>query len=160
MTNYHSFNSTGGLDCKLSLRYIISTRYFKIRLKVKSPPDMKSEFYDVINQHAKLGTELGFYHLFTENKHFDGRSITVKGRDHIFFSSCSYLGLDTNETLKRASIDAIERFGVNLSSSAGLLFRWGFMRNWRPCWPIGIRQACLCNTPSTTLGHIAAAYPC
>ena len=78
---------------------------------------MKSEFHDVIKQHAKLGTDLGFYHLFTEDEYFDGRHITVKGKKQIFFSSCSYLGLDTHPALKLASIEATQRYGVNLSSS-------------------------------------------
>ncbi len=114
---------------------------------------MKSEFYDIINQHAKLGTDLGFYHLFTEDEHFDGRHITVKGKKHVFFSSCSYLGLDTDATLKRASIDAVQRYGVNLSSSRvtvslGLYEQLESMMHEVFGKPVYV-------TPSTTLGHIA-----
>lgn len=114
---------------------------------------MKSEFYDIINQHARLGTDLGFYHLFTEDEHYDGREITVKGKKHIFFSSCSYLGLDTNPELKRASIDAVERYGVNLSSSRvtvslGLYEELEHLVGQIFGKPVYV-------TPSTTLGHIA-----
>jgi len=37
------------------------------------------------------------------------------GRKMVEFVSCSYLGLETHPALKKADIDAIERFGVQVS---------------------------------------------
>ena len=46
----------------------------------------------------------------------DGKVITLDdGRKMVEFVSCSYLGLETHPTLKKAIIDAIERFGVQVS---------------------------------------------
>lgn len=46
----------------------------------------------------------------------DGKVITLDdGRKMVEFVSCSYLGLETHPTLKKAVIDAIERFGVQVS---------------------------------------------
>ena len=46
----------------------------------------------------------------------DGKVITLDdGRKMVEFVSCSYLGLETHTALKKAVIDAIERFGVQVS---------------------------------------------
>ncbi|WP_265670157.1 8-amino-7-oxononanoate synthase family protein [Klebsiella grimontii] len=46
----------------------------------------------------------------------DGKVITLDdGRKMVEFVSCSYLGLETHPALKKAVIDAIERFGVQVS---------------------------------------------
>lgn len=46
----------------------------------------------------------------------DGKVITLdEGRKMVEFVSCSYLGLETHPALKKADIDAIERFGVQVS---------------------------------------------
>ena len=78
---------------------------------------MKKEFIDVINKLANKGKELGFYHLNMENESFDGKHLTVKGKEYIYFSSCSYMGLETNEKMKLAAIDAVQRYGTQFSSS-------------------------------------------
>nr|WP_228134601.1 aminotransferase class I/II-fold pyridoxal phosphate-dependent enzyme [Klebsiella michiganensis] len=46
----------------------------------------------------------------------DGKVITLDdGRKMVEFVSCSYLGLETHPALKKAVVDAIERFGVQVS---------------------------------------------
>jgi 7-keto-8-aminopelargonate synthetase-like enzyme len=47
----------------------------------------------------------------------DGSTIRVEGRVLANFGSCSYLGLSVDPRLKRAAIEAIERFGPHYSSS-------------------------------------------
>lgn len=47
----------------------------------------------------------------------DGSIITMEGRPVVNFGNCSYLGLETDERLKRGAIEAIERFGPHYSSS-------------------------------------------
>lgn len=46
----------------------------------------------------------------------EGKEITLDdGRKMVEFVSCSYLGLETHAALKQAVVDAIDRFGVQLS---------------------------------------------
>ncbi|MCS6068859.1 hypothetical protein LNO81_30950 [Klebsiella variicola subsp. variicola] len=46
----------------------------------------------------------------------EGKVITLDdGRKMVEFVSCSYLGLETHPALKQAVVDAIERFGVQVS---------------------------------------------
>jgi 7-keto-8-aminopelargonate synthetase-like enzyme len=47
----------------------------------------------------------------------DGRHVTLAGRKHVNFGSCSYVGLETDERLKEAACDAIQKFGVQFASS-------------------------------------------
>ena len=115
---------------------------------------MKNEFNDIINQLAIKGKDLGFYHLSLQDEYFDGRHITVNGKKYLFFSSCSYLGLDTHPALKKASIEAIEKYGVNLSSSR-LTVSLGMYEEIENL--LGqIFGKPVYMAPSTSLGHIAA----
>ncbi len=66
---------------------------------------------------AVKGVALGFYHLNIEDEELDGRHITINGKKSKFFTNCSYLGLETNPEMKKASIEAIEKFGTQFSSS-------------------------------------------
>jgi 7-keto-8-aminopelargonate synthetase-like enzyme len=43
--------------------------------------------------------------------------VTLRGRPHVNFGSCSYLGLETDPRLKHAACDAIARYGVQFASS-------------------------------------------
>jgi 7-keto-8-aminopelargonate synthetase-like enzyme len=59
----------------------------------------------------------GLIHRFAEDDYFDGRTITLDGRKLVNFGSCSYLGLETDARLKAAACDAVNRYGVQFSSS-------------------------------------------
>ncbi len=115
---------------------------------------MKKDFADIINRMVNRSAELGIVHLSTEDEHLDGRIITVKGKQYINFGSCSYLGLEKDERLIEASIDAVRRFGTQLSCA-------------RSCVSLGLydelenllseifgKPALL--APTTSLGHISA----
>jgi 7-keto-8-aminopelargonate synthetase-like enzyme len=52
-----------------------------------------------------------------EDRKLEGAWLTVNGRRVLNFGSCAYLGLNTDERLKSAAIEAIERFGPVFSSS-------------------------------------------
>lgn len=47
----------------------------------------------------------------------DGSTLTIDGREVANFGNCSYLGLATDDRLKRGAIEAVERFGPLYSSS-------------------------------------------
>jgi 7-keto-8-aminopelargonate synthetase-like enzyme len=59
----------------------------------------------------------GVVRCLAEDDRFDGRSIVLDGQRVINFSSCSYLGLETDARLKTAACEAVLRFGVQFSSS-------------------------------------------
>jgi 7-keto-8-aminopelargonate synthetase-like enzyme len=69
--------------------------------------------YDIIHS----GYKRGLTQQVTEDEFYDGRSITINGSKLINFGSCSYLGLEVDQRLKDAAIDAIQRFGIQYSSS-------------------------------------------
>lgn len=114
---------------------------------------MKKEFTDIINKVINRSVELGIVHLSTEDESLNGRSITVKGKQYINFGSCNYLGLEKDERLIEASVDAVRKFGTQLSCA-------------RSCVSLGLydeledllsqmfgKPALL--APTTSLGHIS-----
>lgn len=54
---------------------------------------------------------MGIIQLSVDSDTFDGRIVSIKDKDLVHFGNCSYLGLDTCETLKLGAIDAIIRYG-------------------------------------------------
>lgn len=56
-------------------------------------------------------------HLYTEGEFFDGRYIQVKGKKLYHFGTTGYLGLDQDQRLKDAAIDAIQRYGTQFPLS-------------------------------------------
>jgi 7-keto-8-aminopelargonate synthetase-like enzyme len=55
--------------------------------------------------------DLGIIQLKIESDFYDGRIVRSGNKDLIHFGNCSYVGLDTCETLKLGAIDAIIRYG-------------------------------------------------
>ena len=56
-------------------------------------------------------------HLYTEGEFFDGRHIQVKGQHLFHFGTTGYLGLEQDQRLKDAAIDAIQRYGTQFPLS-------------------------------------------
>ncbi|HEX4339819.1 MAG TPA: aminotransferase class I/II-fold pyridoxal phosphate-dependent enzyme [Polyangiaceae bacterium] len=83
-----------------------------------------------------------------------GRHIELGGERLLNFGCCSYLGLDQRVELKRAAVDAIERYGTQFSCSRAYLQL--------PLYPelenvVGeMTDGLVLVAPSTTLAHIAA----
>jgi 7-keto-8-aminopelargonate synthetase-like enzyme len=108
---------------------------------------------NTVNDIMTACQQKGITHLFTEDEVYNGRTITIKGKELINFGSCSYLGLDVDERLKEAAIQAIRQYGVQFSSS----------RSYVACtlyteWEKLLR--CMFNAPlvlttSVSLGHHA-----
>ena len=59
----------------------------------------------------------GLVYLTAEDQELGGRFVTLHGRCHTNFGSCSYTGLETDQRLKREACDTIARFGVQFASS-------------------------------------------
>lgn len=72
---------------------------------------------EIVSEVADITTKLGVVHAETEDYTLDGRHIRIKGKDLLYFGSCSYLGLEHDPRLKAAAIDAINRYGTHFASS-------------------------------------------
>src|SRR6185295_11712429 len=72
---------------------------------------------ELIDQAFRGAVSRGLAHLDAEDQRLGGRIVTLHGRRLVNFSSCSYLGLETDLRLKNAACAAIERYGVQFSSS-------------------------------------------
>jgi 7-keto-8-aminopelargonate synthetase-like enzyme len=96
----------------------------------------------------------GVAHLTAEDEQLGGRFLTLSGRRHVNFGSCSYLGLETDLRLKHAACDAVARYGVQFASS----------RAYVSCPPYAelerllgqLFDAPLVVAQTTTLAHFAA----
>jgi 7-keto-8-aminopelargonate synthetase-like enzyme len=108
----------------------------------------------LVDQAVTDGIARGLGHLIAEDDQLGGRFITLHGRRHVNFGSCSYLGLETDLRLKTAACDAVARYGVQFASS----------RAYVSCPPYGELERLLdtlFETPlvlaqTTTLAHLAA----
>lgn len=108
---------------------------------------------NTVNDIATICKEKGIAHLFTEDELYNGRTITVKGKELINFGSCSYLGLDVDERLKEAAIQAIRQYGVQFSSSRSYV-ACTLYSEWEKLLR-AIFNAPLVLTTSVSLGHHA-----
>ncbi len=59
----------------------------------------------------------GLIHRLTEDAEHDGRTITLDGREHLNFGSCSYLNIQNDPALVASTVDAVQRYGTQFSSS-------------------------------------------
>lgn len=78
-------------------------------------------FIDMVNEIIETGRKREILQLYTQDEFFDGRNIRVKNKQLINFGSCSYLGLELDERLKIAAIAAIQKYGIQFSSSRSYL---------------------------------------
>ncbi len=72
---------------------------------------------DLAESRLSLGVETGIIHRRIEDHALDGAIITIDGRQLVDFSSCAYLALNRDDRLKKAAIEAVQRYGTNYSSS-------------------------------------------
>lgn len=70
-----------------------------------------------INDTFNAAKEVGVFKVIAEDKPYDGRHISLQGKDVVFMGNCSYMGLDQNLEMRKAAIEAIEKYGLYFSSS-------------------------------------------
>lgn len=110
-------------------------------------------FNEIVDQVISHGVRKGILHLYSENESFVGNSIILKGKSVINFGSCSYLGLEHDQRLKKGAQNAIQQYGTQFSSSRAYL-SLGLYENLE-CLFENIFDAYCIVTPTTTLGHLA-----
>lgn len=106
----------------------------------------------VIENFAKA-KNLGILHVSTEEVSPSGRTVKIDGSEKVNFSSCSYLGLETDERLKQGAIEMIERYGVAFSASRAYISIGPF--NEFEDLLHGIFGYPALAMPSTTMSHLS-----
>ncbi len=112
-----------------------------------------SNIINTVNDIMAICQKKGITHLYTEDEIYNGRTVTIKGNKLVNFGSCSYLGLDVDERLKEAAIQAIKQYGVQFSSSRSYIACTLYTE-----WEKLLRtmfNAPLILTTSVSLGHHA-----
>lgn len=90
------------------------------KITTTSQPNLKSkhdQILDIIDEVTQNSKKLGIAHLYTEDESYNGKTVTLNSKPMLNFGSCSYLGLEIDERLKKGAIDATQKFGVHYSSS-------------------------------------------
>lgn len=104
----------------------------------------------VIDESIALGLGL----LTAEGEATSGRHVRVSGRDLIQFGSCSYLGLELDERVVAAAVEAVRAHGVQFCSSRSYLSSPLYAE-----FEALVEQIFECPTvvtPTTTLGHLSS----
>lgn len=72
---------------------------------------------ELANQIIEQGRSVGILHNVISDYETDGKNIVLNGKRVTYFGNCSYLGLEHDERLKNAAIEAINRYGIQFSCS-------------------------------------------
>jgi len=76
-----------------------------------------NNFLDTVDEVFTDAKNMGVLHLYTEGDELTGRHIHIKGRKLFHFGTTGYLGLEQDERLKDAAIDAIRKYGTQFPLS-------------------------------------------
>jgi len=113
-----------------------------------------NDFVNVVDGIIETGKAREIIHLFTSKDGVYDNCIRLNGKDVVNFGSCSYLGLEFDERLKKAAVEAIRKFGTQYSSSRSYV-SIGLYAELEQLFNYIFEANCIV-TPTTTLGHIAA----
>lgn len=97
----------------------------------------------------------GLIHRTAEDHRFDGRTLCLDGDKLLNFASCSYLGLETDQRLKRGSCEAIDRYGVHFYSSRAYVSA-PLYKEYEALLSQMVGGSPVVVTQTTSLGHLAA----
>lgn len=76
-----------------------------------------NNFLDTVDEVFSAAKQQGVLHLYAEGEVFTGRKIRVKQKDLYHFGTTGYLGLEQDERLKEAAIEAILKYGTQFPLS-------------------------------------------
>ncbi|MBO0322171.1 aminotransferase class I/II-fold pyridoxal phosphate-dependent enzyme [Muricauda sp. CAU 1633] len=74
-------------------------------------------FLNTVHEVFTDAKNAGVLHLYAGGNSFSGRTIEVKGRELYHFGTTGYLGLEQDVRLKRAAMEAIDRYGTQFPLS-------------------------------------------
>ncbi|MCM4157611.1 aminotransferase class I/II-fold pyridoxal phosphate-dependent enzyme [Gramella sp. AN32] len=76
-----------------------------------------NNFLDTVDEVITNATRAGVLHLHAEGTGLNGRKITVNGIESFHFGTTGYLGLEQDQRLKNAAIEAIQKYGTQFPLS-------------------------------------------
>ena len=76
-----------------------------------------NNFLDTVDEVITNATKAGVLHLHAEGTGLNGRKITVNGIESFHFGTTGYLGLEQDQRLKNAAIEAIQKYGTQFPLS-------------------------------------------
>ncbi|TDN94968.1 7-keto-8-aminopelargonate synthetase-like enzyme [Salegentibacter sp. 24] len=76
-----------------------------------------NNFLDTVDEVITNATSAGVIHLHAEGSELNGRRITINGKSSYHFGTTGYLGLEQDERLKMAAINAIHKYGTQFPLS-------------------------------------------
>lgn len=76
-----------------------------------------NNFIDTVDELLTNAKNEGVLHLYAENNRLTGRTIQIKGKEMYHFGTTGYLGLEQDNRLKEAAIEAIRNYGTQFPLS-------------------------------------------
>lgn len=76
-----------------------------------------NNFIDTVDEVLSGAKKEGILHLYAEDKILTGRTIQIKGKKMFHFGTTGYLGLEQDNRIKEAAIQAIRDFGTQFPLS-------------------------------------------
>lgn len=115
-----------------------------------------NDLYYSVKQLQERGCVFQYY----EGEDYNGRTVRINHKDLLYFSSCSYLGLETRQELIDAAIEAAKKYGTQTPSSRAMLssplYREleGYLHQMFPGYPIVAQTVSLahCSVLSLLIG--------
>ncbi|MCM8570302.1 bifunctional aminotransferase class I/II-fold pyridoxal phosphate-dependent enzyme/GNAT family N-acetyltransferase [Gramella jeungdoensis] len=112
-----------------------------------------NNFLDTVDEVITNATKAGVLHLHAEGTELTGRKITVNGIKSYHFGTTGYLGLEQDDRLKKAAIEAIKRYGTQFPLSKTYISHPLYARLEKKLEKIYKNPILI--TKNSTLGHIA-----
>ncbi len=76
-----------------------------------------NNFIDTVNSVIAGAKNEGVLHLYAEDSFLNGRTLQIAGKQMYHFGTTGYLGLEQDERIKQAAINAIQKFGTQFPLS-------------------------------------------
>jgi 7-keto-8-aminopelargonate synthetase-like enzyme/predicted N-acyltransferase len=76
-----------------------------------------NNFIDTVDEVLSGAKNVGVLHLYAEDKKLTGRTIQIKGKEMYHFGTTGYLGLEQDDRIKEAAIQAIRDYGTQFPLS-------------------------------------------
>lgn len=112
-----------------------------------------NDFLETVDEVITNAKNAGILHLYAEGRSLNGRTITINGQAMKHFGTTGYLGLEQDNRLKDAAIDAIKNCGTQFPLSKSYISHPLYAE-----LESSIRdmyQAPVIITKNSTLGHLA-----
>lgn len=114
----------------------------------------ESNFIDTVNSVIQTGVEKGILHLSVSDIQSINSTFCLNNIQYHNFGSCSYLGLESHSAMKQNSMDTIQKYGTQFSSSRAYLSIDLYRELENLLEQVFERYVVISQT--TSLGHIAS----